>query len=85
MHRVEYTKSVKESQEMSYISSQSSKSSFRKHRVLILHTYSALPLFYSLLRFKNYHCIELCSVVVLRYCHAQAVVVGVEDRIGKKL
>ena len=47
-----YTKTVKESEEISCISLQSSKRSFRKIQILNLHD-SALPLFYSLFRLSN--------------------------------
>ena len=48
LHRVAYTKRVKESEGISCISLQPSRSSFRK-----IFAYSALPLFYSLFRLKS--------------------------------
>ena len=59
LHRVVHTKSVKELEEISCISLQSSKLSFRKIQIFKF-AYSALPLFYSLFRFKNHLCIKLC-------------------------
>ena len=58
LHGVVYTKSVKESEEISCISLQSSKRSFRKIQ-LFKFAYSALPPFYSLFRFKIHCYIEL--------------------------
>ena len=52
MHRVVYTKSVEECEEISCIALQSSKSSFRKIQILDEFADSALSLFYSLFRFK---------------------------------
>ena len=49
LHRVAYTKSVKESEEVSCILLQSSKRSFRKIQIFKF-AYAALPLFYSLFR-----------------------------------
>ena len=49
LDRVVYTKSVKESEEISCISLQSLKRSFRKIQIFKF-AYSALPLFYSLFR-----------------------------------
>ena len=57
MHRFVDVKRVKESEQMSYISVESSKGSFRKIQIFEL-GYSALPLFYSLFRFKNHYCVE---------------------------
>ena len=50
--------SVIESEQTSYISSQSSTRWFRKIRIFEF-AYSALPLFYFLFRFKNHLCIVL--------------------------
>ena len=58
LHRVVYTKTVKEWEEISCISLQSSKSSFRNIHIFKF-AYSALPLFYSLFRVANHHCTEL--------------------------
>ena len=52
LHRVVYTKSVKESEEIRCISLQSLKCSFRKIQILKF-AYSVLPLFYSLFRLKS--------------------------------
>ena len=52
MQGVVYTKSVKESEEIIYISLQSSKRSFRKMQIFKF-AYSALTLFYSLFRLKS--------------------------------
>ena len=52
LHRVVYTKRVKETEEISCISLQSSKRSFRKIQIFKF-AYSALPLFYSLFRLSN--------------------------------
>ena len=49
LDRVVYTKSIKESEEISCISLQSLKRSFRKIQIFKF-AYSALPLFYSLFR-----------------------------------
>ena len=52
LHRVVYTKRVRESEEIRCISLQSSKRSFRKTQIFRF-AYSALPLFYSLFRLSN--------------------------------
>ena len=52
LHRVVYMKTVKESEEVSCISLQSSKRSFRKIWIFKF-AYSALPLYYSLFRLKS--------------------------------
>ena len=52
LHRVVDTKCVRGSEEMSYISEQSSRSSFRKIQIFE-------SSYFSLFRFKNHHCIEL--------------------------
>ena len=51
LHGAVYTKSVRESLQTSYVSSQSSTSSLRKIQIFKF-AYSALLLFYSLFRFK---------------------------------
>ena len=53
LHQVVYTKRVKESEEITCISLQSSKRSFRKKQIFKF-AYSALPLFYSLCRLKSF-------------------------------
>ena len=72
LYRVVYTKSVKESEEISCISLQSSKPSFRKMQILKF-VYSALPLFYSLFRLFNrgigllWHCICSFQYVIIHF------------------
>ena len=61
LHRVAYTKCVKESQEIGCISLQSSKNSFRKIQIFKF-AYSALPLFYSLFRLS--HEVNLTVVIL---------------------
>ena len=58
-------KRVKESEQMSYISVESSKGSFHKIQIFEF-GYSALPLFYSLFRFKNNYSVEFYIRKVLR-------------------
>ena len=55
---VVYTKSVRQSGKMSYVSAQSWKSSFHKRQIFDC-AYSALPQCFFLFRFKNHYCIEL--------------------------